>query len=155
MKSLSHARLFATPWIVACTKLLRPCDFQGKSTGVGCHFFLQRIFPTQGSNPGLSHCRQTLYHLSHQGRVSIVQFSSVQSLSPVWFCNPANHSTPGLPVQLLLLCILKKNYKALEHCWPFRCTDLCSSWEEKTNKQRNKKQEPKCNPFLLLLFLPN
>ena len=67
VKSLSRARLFATPWIVACTKLLRPWDFQGKSTGVGCHFLLQGIFPTQGSNPGLSHCRQTLYHLSHQG----------------------------------------------------------------------------------------
>ena len=42
-------------------------EFPGKGTGVGCHFLLQRIFPTQGSNPGLSHCRQTLYHLSHQG----------------------------------------------------------------------------------------
>ena len=52
------------PWTVACTKLLHPRDFQGKSTGVGCHF-LQGIFPTQGLNPGLSHCRQTLYLLSH------------------------------------------------------------------------------------------
>ena len=43
VKSLSRARLFATPWIVACTKLLRPWDFQGKSTGVGCHFLLQYI----------------------------------------------------------------------------------------------------------------
>ena len=42
-------------------------DFLGKSTGAGCHFFLQRIFPTQGLNPGLPHCRQTLYCLSHQG----------------------------------------------------------------------------------------
>ena len=67
VKLLSRARLFATPWIVACTKFLCPWDFQGKSTGVGCHFLLQGIFPTQGSNPGLSHCRQTLYCLSHQG----------------------------------------------------------------------------------------
>ena len=42
VKSLSRARLFAT-------KLLRPWDFQGKSTRVGCHFLLQGIFPTQGS----------------------------------------------------------------------------------------------------------
>ena len=41
--------------------------FLGKSTGVGCHFLLQGIFPTQGLNPGLPHCRQTLYRLSHQG----------------------------------------------------------------------------------------
>ena len=42
-------------------------DSPGKNTGVGCHALLQGIFPTQGSNPGLPHCRQILYHLSHQG----------------------------------------------------------------------------------------
>ena len=72
VKSLSRARLFATPWTVACTKVLHPWDFQGKCTGVGCHFLLQGIFPTQGLNPGLSPCRQMLYHLSHQGRVKII-----------------------------------------------------------------------------------
>ena len=66
MKSLSRVQLFATPRAVACTRLLRPWDFLGKSTGVGYHFLLQGIVPTQGSNPGLLHCRQTLYHLSHQ-----------------------------------------------------------------------------------------
>ena len=35
-------------------------------TGVGSHSLLQGIFPTQGSNRGLPHCRQILYHLSHQ-----------------------------------------------------------------------------------------
>ena len=39
----------------------------GKNTGVGCNFFLQRIFLTQGLNLCLLHCRQILYHLSHQG----------------------------------------------------------------------------------------
>ena len=53
------------------TRLLCPWDFPGKSTGVGCHFLLQRIFPTQGSNLGLLHCRQMLYHLSHQGRQAL------------------------------------------------------------------------------------
>ena len=42
-------------------RFLCPWDFPGKSTGVGCHFLLQGIFPTQGSNLGLLHCRQTLY----------------------------------------------------------------------------------------------
>ena len=37
-----------------------PWDFPGKSTGVGCHFLFQGIFLTQGSNPGLPHCRQML-----------------------------------------------------------------------------------------------
>ena len=65
VKLLSRVRLFATPWTVACTRLLRPR--LGKSTGVGCHFFLQGIFPTQGLKPVLPHCRQTLYCLSHLG----------------------------------------------------------------------------------------
>ena len=47
------------------TRLPHPWDFLGKSTGLGCHFLLQGIFPTQGLNPGLPHCRQTLYRLSH------------------------------------------------------------------------------------------
>ena len=47
------------------TSLLHPWDFPGKNTGVGCQFLLQEVFPTQGLNPGLPHCRQTLYHLSH------------------------------------------------------------------------------------------
>ena len=42
-------------------------DSPGENTGVGCHVLLQGIFPTQGSNSGLRHCRQILYQLSHQG----------------------------------------------------------------------------------------
>ena len=42
------------------TRLLCPWDFLDKSTGVGCHFLLQGIFPTQGSNPGVPHCRHAL-----------------------------------------------------------------------------------------------
>ena len=42
-------------------------DSPGKNTGMGLSFLLQGIFPTQGSNPGLPHCGQVLYCLSHQG----------------------------------------------------------------------------------------
>ena len=49
------------------TRLLCPWNSPGKNTRVSCHFLLQGIFPTQGSNLGLLHCRQILYHLSHQG----------------------------------------------------------------------------------------
>ena len=47
------------------------CSLSGSSihgihTGVDCHFLLQRIFLTQGSNPSLLHCRQILYHLSYR-----------------------------------------------------------------------------------------
>jgi len=44
-----------------------PMDYTGQNTGVGSLSLLQGIFPTQGSNPGLSHCRQILYQLSHKG----------------------------------------------------------------------------------------
>ena len=49
------------------SRLLCPLDSPGKNTGVGCQFLLQRIFLIQGSNLGLPHCRQILYHLHHQG----------------------------------------------------------------------------------------
>ena len=45
------------------TRLLCPWNLLGKSIGVGCHFLLQGMFLTRGSNPGLPHCRQTLYSL--------------------------------------------------------------------------------------------
>ena len=54
------------------TRLLRPWDSPGRNSGVGCHFLLREIFPTQGLNPGLLYCRQTLYHLSHQGSLIFV-----------------------------------------------------------------------------------
>ena len=48
-------------------RLLCPRDSLGRNTGVGGHFLLQGILPTQGSNPGLLYCRRILYRLSHQG----------------------------------------------------------------------------------------
>ena len=66
--------VFVTP---SCPTLCDPMDcsppgssvhrlLQAKNTGVGGHSLCQRIFPTQGLNPGLLHCRQFLYRLSHQ-----------------------------------------------------------------------------------------
>ena len=46
---LSCVQVFATPWTVA-PRLLCPWDFPGKNPGVGCHFLLQGIFQTHGSN---------------------------------------------------------------------------------------------------------
>ena len=57
---------FVTPWTVPA-RLLCPWNSPGKNTGVGSHSLLQGVFLTQGSNLGLLHCRQILYHLSHQG----------------------------------------------------------------------------------------
>ena len=49
-------------------------DSSGKKTGVGCHALLKGIFPTQGSNPGLPHCKGILYHLSHEGSPRILEW---------------------------------------------------------------------------------
>ena len=48
------------------TSLLCPWGSPDKNTGVGCDFLLWGIFLTQGSNPGILHCRQILYHLRYQ-----------------------------------------------------------------------------------------
>ena len=45
-------------------------DSLGNNTGVDFHALFQGIFPTQRSNPGLLHCRQILYCLSHQGKLT-------------------------------------------------------------------------------------
>ena len=65
LKSLSRVRLFATPWTVANHAPLS-MGFSSQEYWSGCHFLLQRIFLTQGLNPGLPHSRQTLYRLNHQ-----------------------------------------------------------------------------------------
>ena len=69
VSSWSHSVVSDSLWPhgLQPTRLLHPWNFLGENTGVGCHFLLQGIFPIQGSNPDLPHCRQTLYCLNHQG----------------------------------------------------------------------------------------
>ena len=47
---------------------------------MGCHALVQGIFPSQGSNPGLLHCRQILYSLNHQGSTLAIIFQKPNSL---------------------------------------------------------------------------
>ena len=60
-KSLSHVRLFVTPWTIQFMDFSRPEYWRGRCS------LLQGIFPIQGLNPGLPHCRWILYQLSYQG----------------------------------------------------------------------------------------
>ena len=87
-KLLSRVWLFATSWTVAC-QLLCPWNSPGQNTAVGSHSLLQEIFSTQGSNPGLPHCREILYQLSHKGSPRILEwaaytFSSISSHPRNW-----------------------------------------------------------------------
>ena len=51
-----------------------PWNSPGQNTGVGTLSLLQGIFPTQGSNPGLLHCRQILYQLNNKGSPRILEW---------------------------------------------------------------------------------
>ena len=69
--------------------LFSPWNSPGQNTGVGSLSLLQGIFLTQGSNPGLLHCRQILYQLSHKGSPRILEwvaypFSSGSSRPRNW-----------------------------------------------------------------------
>ena len=68
------------PYGLQPTRLLCPWDSPGKNTGVSCHSLLQGIFLTEGSNPGLLHCRQILYNLSHQGRPGLLYDPAISLL---------------------------------------------------------------------------
>ena len=54
--------------------LYSPLNSLRQNTGVGSLSFLQGIFPTQGLNPGLSHCRWILYQLNHKGNPKILEW---------------------------------------------------------------------------------
>ena len=68
--------------------LCSPWNPLGHSTGVGSLSLLQGIFPTQRLNPGLPHCRQILYQLSHNRSPRILE----------WVAYPfsLDHSNPGM-----------------------------------------------------------
>ena len=54
----------------------------GQNTGVHSLSFLQGIFPTQGSSPGLPHCRRTLYQLSHKGSLFLIKSCKTFQICP-------------------------------------------------------------------------
>ena len=65
----------------------------GQNTGVGSPPLLQGIFPTQGLNPGLPHCGQILYQLSHKGSPKILEWVSLSLLQRIF---PTQASNRGL-----------------------------------------------------------
>ena len=119
--------------------LLHPRDFPGKSTGVGCHFLLQRIFLTQGSKPGLPHCGQMLYHLSHQGSpnrnmdiyiyIYIFFFSIAwgDCLKKIWLRFMSKNRLPVFFSRSFMVSYLI--YKSLSHFASFLCMVWgCGMW---------------------------
>ena len=74
-------------------------DSSGQNTGVGCHALLQGLFPTQGLNPGLPHCRWILCHLSHQGSPRILEWVAYLSDPGIEPGSPALQAD-SLPAEL-------------------------------------------------------
>ena len=66
---------------------------------MGCHFLLQGVFLTQGSNLGLLRCKQNLYGLSHHTAAAAAA-KSLQSCPPL--CDPIDGSPPGSSIPGIL-----------------------------------------------------
>ena len=84
-KSESESRLVVSNSLQPCG-IYNPCNSPGQNTGVGSHFLLQGIFPNQGLNRGLPHCRWIIYQLSHQGHkdVEIIKILISHHSFPEW-----------------------------------------------------------------------
>ena len=124
-------------------------DSSGKNTGVGCYALLQGIFPTQGLNPGLPHCRRILYRLSHQGNPSFIPTLYLPFM--IWrlaisvtyemrdICNWKVYSC--LIIWRLTIC-----------AWVvFPDTEIDWQWVIHTNCFKPPASRSKCNPSLLHL----
>ena len=119
--SLSHVRLFPTPWTVA-QQALCPWSSPGKNTGVGNHFLLRGIFLTQESNLGLLCCRQILHRLSHQGRSSLPKvtknFGQPQGMRLLYY----RSKVIATVVSTTWLCRTSRLAKHFIHCVLVSCS---------------------------------
>ena len=108
------------------TGLYSPRNSPGQNTGTDSCSLLQGIFPTQGLNPGLPHCRWILYQLSHKGSPRILEwvaypFSSgfswprnrtrVSCIAGRIFTNWAIKERLKILEKLLNLMVMKINFK--------------------------------------------
>ena len=105
--TLTYESFCCTPWAnkvkvaQSCPTLRDPMDFivhgilQARNTGLGSLSLLQGIFPSQRLNPGLLHCRQILYQLSHKGSPRI----------PEWVAYPFSSGSSQPRNRTRVLCI--------------------------------------------------
>ena len=161
----------------SCPTLCNPTDCSlcpwnslGKNTGVGCPSLLQGIILTQRLNPGLLHCRQILYHLSHQkwgnnfnNIVYIaqwVQFSTVTQLCPT-LCDPMDCSPPGSSVHGIFQAWILEWVAfpfSRESSWPRDRTQVSrivgrhfTVW---ATREANKSSEHFCHPGMTYSIAP-
>ena len=87
----------------------------GQNTGVGSLSLLQGIFPTQGLNPGLWHCRWILYRLSHKGSLRILEWEPIPSPEDLPYSG-VEPGSPALQVDSLQTELSGKPIQ-IEHWW--------------------------------------
>ena len=106
--------------------LYSPWNSPGQNTGGGSLYLLQGIFPTQWLNPGLPHCRQILYQLSHKGSPGLLGWvaypfprgssqprnqTGVSCIAGGFFTNWAIRETKNLTLVVCFLLLLKRERK--------------------------------------------
>ena len=115
------------PWTVEST------EFFSQNTGVGSLFLLQGIFPTQGLNPGLLHCRRILFQLSHKRSARILEwlaypFSRVLPNPGIEPGSPA-FQVDSLPTELSGFNIVRNCKIVFQNaCSVFFFVNTCSSF---------------------------
>ena len=109
------AQLCPTLW----DPIYSPWNSPDQNTGVGSLSLLQRIFPTQGSNPGLLHCRQILYQLSHRETQKYWNGQPIPS--------PADLSNPGIQPALQVEFILDVKCKTKQDSEGFVALPNCEN----------------------------
>ena len=133
----------ATPWTIQPARFLCPWNSLRKNTGVGSRSLLQGIFPTEGSNPGLLHCRQILYCLSHQGSHSLITFDEKDSTVSItshccnagaifspFYCRFFITSSPIMVFFFFALCLFLTAGTSVQCCVPVPGNNAwhCMNW---------------------------
>ena len=118
----------------------------GQNTGVGSRSLLQEIFPTQGLNLGLSHCRQILYQLNHQGSPGILEQVAYPFSSDS--CQPRNQTRDS--------CIAGRFFTswATSEAQNKFNEDFKNDPHQKKKKKKKKKKKRNPQTFELSFYLP-
>ena len=104
---------------------LQPTRFlcPGNNTGMGCHSLLQRIFPTQGSNPDFLHHRQILYYLSYLGRPEYI--GAQKEFTELKCVDVPGQSEPSSLLHYLQMYLFSPGIQVSWNGCHLECANLC------------------------------
>ena len=130
--------------------LYSPWNSPSQNTGVGSLSSLQGIFPTQGSNPGLPHCRRILFQLSHKGMCSFIQQIFRQHLPLLGEIFPSQESNAShLLCRQILYCLSHQESPESTYYVPDVCRMPTAEDNTLAITERDTKMIKSQNPLLL------